>query len=76
MRRKWEFIGSRQGWYWNAIDVVSGAIVEQAQSAFATFSECTKDAELYGYGHSADDKRAYRIARTLPYAFSADARAA
>jgi hypothetical protein len=73
MRKKWEFIGSRQGWYWQAIDAVSGAIVEQARSAFATFSECTKDAESYGYGHSADDKRAYRIARSLPYAFSAGA---
>jgi hypothetical protein len=76
MRKKWEFIGSRQGWYWHAIDVVSGAMVHQARSSFATFSECAKDAEAYGYG-SADDKRTYRIARSLPFASStATARAA
>jgi hypothetical protein len=73
MRKKWEFIGSRHGWYWHAIDVVSGAMVHQARSSFATFFECARDAESYGYGHCADDKRVYRISRSLPFASSTGA---
>ena len=66
MRRQWEFSGASEGWYWRATDVITGALVQHAQSCFRTFLECVRDAEAHGYGDSAGDKREYRIGR-LPY---------
>jgi hypothetical protein len=66
MRRQWEFSGSSEGWYWRAMDAITGAVVQHAPSCFVTFSDCVRDAELQGYDRSAGDKHVYRVG-WLPY---------
>jgi hypothetical protein len=72
MRKQWEFSGASEGWYWRATDVVTGALVQHAQSCFRTLSECLRDAEAHGYDRSSNDKHAYRIGQ-LPYTASNEA---
>jgi hypothetical protein len=61
MPRQWEFSGSSEGWYWRAMDAVTGAVVLHARSCFAHLSDCVRDAELQGYRRSAVDKHTYRV---------------
>jgi len=66
MHRQWVFSGAREGWYWRATDIVSGAFVGHAQSCFATLFHCVRDAERHGYRRASEDRHEYRIGGWLP----------
>jgi hypothetical protein len=66
MRMHWEFSGSSEGWYWRAMDAITGSVVLHARSCFATLPDCLRDAELQGYRLSLGDKHTYCVGR-LPH---------